>query len=293
MDFLVQLFLKMQKNNFQVVDENFRSLGSAVFPVGALLNHSCQPNCILMYQYDAEALCFVQHIRTLRRIAEGEELTHSYIDSGLVTNDRQSRLYQQFEFICSCSRCVRVSASCPDQILQGVLTEAERLQLGGLGAVDLSVANELYERASQETSPEQRVRLFEECLQLRMRNLHRLSLPVFMIWCRLLDAYMDTDSITKATEACERICECYEESGMYCQSDIPGETFQHPMIGLQYFTLGDLLCHQCRLQKASTGQIDPLLLFRARKAYERALVVLQISHGPQHPLVQNLQEQLL
>merc|ERR1712137_1078924 len=165
--------MKMQKNNFQVVDSVFRNLGTAVYPVGALLNHSCSPNCVITYHYDTKQHHFVQHIRALRTLQPNEELTHSYIDTAMSTPERRRRLYRQFNFLCSCSRCSHVEKSEEeDRLLQGTLTEAARAALGGKGAVDLDRADTLYMEAGHKENLEEQRAMYEECLALRLKNLY-------------------------------------------------------------------------------------------------------------------------
>jgi hypothetical protein len=77
-----------QANNFGITDQLQTVIGGGVYPVGAILNHSCAPNCILTYSGSK------QIIRTLRDIEAGEELTHSYVDLCLPTPERRQSLTQ-------------------------------------------------------------------------------------------------------------------------------------------------------------------------------------------------------
>jgi len=286
-EFVGEVLMKMQKNNFQVVDGVFRNLGTAVYPVGALLNHSCSPNCVITYQYDSQKHQFIQYIRALRPLQPQEELTHSYIDTAMSTPERRRRLFRQFEFLCSCTRCSHAEkAEEEDRLLQGTLSLEAREALGGKGSTELNRADALYAEAESKDNQQEKVSLYEECLGLRLKNLYELSLPVFMTWCRLLDAYLDAGVLNKAIYACEQICDCYERGPMY--GDLSAI---HPMLGLQSFTLGDLLFDLC-CQQHECGMPDPKLLKRTRQVYEKALRILAVSHGPQHPLVVYLKDQL-
>ena len=52
-------------------------LGAGVYPIGALLNHSCDANCVVSYNPSTHA----QIIRCMQDVAAGEELTHMYLDA--------------------------------------------------------------------------------------------------------------------------------------------------------------------------------------------------------------------
>jgi len=88
-------------NDFSIWDELLLPLGLGVFPLGALLNHSCEPNCVLYYAPDSHT----QVIRAIRAVPAGEELCHAYIDIAAPTADRRSKLASGYHFRCSCPRC--------------------------------------------------------------------------------------------------------------------------------------------------------------------------------------------
>ena len=58
------------------------------------------PNCVLAYVGGAKL-----HVRTTRRIDQGEELCHSYADLAQPTRLRQTALSNKYGFVCDCSRC--------------------------------------------------------------------------------------------------------------------------------------------------------------------------------------------
>lgn len=88
-------------NNFSMWDSLILPIASGCFPIGALLNHSCAPNCVL--QYDLRRR--IQVIRCIREVAVGEELCHSYLDVAMTTQSRREWLSQQYYFLCRCSLC--------------------------------------------------------------------------------------------------------------------------------------------------------------------------------------------
>lgn len=137
---LLPLLCAFQSNNFAITNGLMVSQGAGAYPLGALLNHSCEPNCAIVYEernkgertdrrgkewMDAagsteqpdglspdassrypQAATHVQTIRTLRAVKAGEELTHSYIDCAAVTSKRRAQLWDRYYFRCCCTRCV-------------------------------------------------------------------------------------------------------------------------------------------------------------------------------------------
>lgn len=79
------------------------SKGAGVYPMGAMLNHSCVPNCYLSYEPSTHA----QVIRTAVPVRAGQELTHPYVDVATTVHDRQESLAQDYFFVCRCPRCER------------------------------------------------------------------------------------------------------------------------------------------------------------------------------------------
>jgi SET and MYND domain-containing protein len=75
-------------------------VGVALFDRISLLNHSCDPNAVVLFD-GAAAI-----VRALKPIAAGDELTISYIDRATDRYERQQQLMSQYFFTCSCSRCV-------------------------------------------------------------------------------------------------------------------------------------------------------------------------------------------
>ncbi|GAA5952322.1 hypothetical protein JCM3765_001942 [Sporobolomyces pararoseus] len=74
---------------------------TAVFLVASRLNHSCQPTLVRTWVEEEGKEYFV----TVRDVAEGEELTMSYVDSYNPKAERRSRLLQDYDFLCHCPSC--------------------------------------------------------------------------------------------------------------------------------------------------------------------------------------------
>lgn len=95
----VTLLCKLHCNTYTIWDNELRPVGIGIYPFSSLMNHSCDPNCIILY------IGTKQVIRTIKPLQKGEELQISYIDSGLPTPLRLQELRENYFFECDCSRC--------------------------------------------------------------------------------------------------------------------------------------------------------------------------------------------
>ncbi|CAH0476968.1 unnamed protein product [Peronospora belbahrii] len=81
-------------------DEDFVGVeGTALFSGICTMNHSCDPNCTVLYTKDGAA-----HVFAVQDIAEGDELCISYIDVDQEVNEREDYL-REYQFVCHCTRC--------------------------------------------------------------------------------------------------------------------------------------------------------------------------------------------
>lgn len=101
-EFFEHLLHKFQCNNFGILDSLQFVIGHGVYPKGAILNHSCDPNCVLTYHRGQQV------IRTIQPVKDGEELHHSYTDICQPTSIRQGHLLMIYGFQCACDRCQHV-----------------------------------------------------------------------------------------------------------------------------------------------------------------------------------------
>ena len=101
---VARLLGSFRLNLFHVPDAEHRPAGVGCYPLGALLNHSCAPNCIAAL--DGTSL----RVRTLCEVPAGTELCHSYVELTEPTIERQRHLAAQYGVDCRCRRCVDFGA---------------------------------------------------------------------------------------------------------------------------------------------------------------------------------------
>ena len=92
-------------NNFGVTDSLVRVIAGGVYPLGALLNHSCAPNCLLRYNFSLRSSSPVMEVVAAQDVPLGHELTHSYVELVSSKNSRLTNLKEIFGFECQCDRC--------------------------------------------------------------------------------------------------------------------------------------------------------------------------------------------
>ncbi|KAJ3260149.1 SET and MYND domain-containing protein 3 [Boothiomyces macroporosus] len=94
----VEILSKFRRNNFTIYDFDLFEVGSGTFCLGSMLNHSCVPNAVLIYQ-KREMI-----VLALRDIKENEEIFISYIDP-INPYDSRCKMLDKYYFKCTCDKC--------------------------------------------------------------------------------------------------------------------------------------------------------------------------------------------
>ncbi|KAJ3412292.1 hypothetical protein HDV05_001003 [Chytridiales sp. JEL 0842] len=100
---IIQLACRINSNSHSLTDPTSNTptpVGVGMFPLVAMLNHSCRPNCVYVASEYGE-----MHVRTLRDVEEGEELCVSYVDLCASREERREKLLRGKHFWCTCERC--------------------------------------------------------------------------------------------------------------------------------------------------------------------------------------------
>lgn len=309
-----------RKNNFGILDALHSSIGEGVYPCAALLNHSCAPNAILRYKLDngenvGKGEAFqppLLQIVACKDIVKGEELTHSYVDLMLSTEERQARLLKTHGFTCACKRCVggEFLVSLPqDRALWEKWPLEHRLRVidqgrghsedNNLVSIDLETAlNQctLGERdraailnCAEFLSGEAQQHMIRDDVEKELDSLQNtinlwtdkdidwwwtpFNLPLYSARSQYYTALLANQKIAEAVDQLEFIVSTLIVAFSHVQ--------HHPLLGLQLFTLGDLYAYLGRV----CGR-------KAYLAYLYAKEVMTITHGVDHPMVLQLNQKL-
>uniref|UniRef100_M4C340 SET domain-containing protein n=1 Tax=Hyaloperonospora arabidopsidis (strain Emoy2) TaxID=559515 RepID=M4C340_HYAAE len=284
MDEMLRMLSRFRNNNFSISDELLLPLGAGCFPLGAMINHSCDPNCAVTFVPETLDMEF----RAMRLIKSGQEVTQTYVDVALPRRERQRRLQRKYHFRCNCARCAQSlqGGTSPDAFLDAdidgipqefwtqerqdeveqALKEASNAASRGAGETDLAMQQQ------------HRIEALEKLAERQGGILHRGNIAQLQTLSTLFSAEIKRGSVRAMCRYGERMLEFYRR--VYSSN--------HPMTGLHLFTLGDLYD-----QMAQTGA-DPADRCDA-KAVEylaEAQRILRITHGKGHRLVTLLADRL-
>ncbi|KXZ48781.1 hypothetical protein GPECTOR_25g365 [Gonium pectorale] len=89
---VAQLLAALASNVHSVADEELRPVGIALYPTGALANHSCRPSAVQCFTGSTLQL------RALRPLAPGDEITISYLELAATRQERREALADSYFF---------------------------------------------------------------------------------------------------------------------------------------------------------------------------------------------------
>ncbi len=99
-------------NAFSVTDAYGQSpVGVAVYSAPSMLNHSCRPNTIRLFNGRHFLL------KALRDIRPEEQLFIAYTPALQLLSERQAKLQSGYNFTCACERCLEDIRKSPVSVL--------------------------------------------------------------------------------------------------------------------------------------------------------------------------------
>lgn len=88
--------------NISSVMDNFNNCFGLMFdPTFSMINHSCKPNCTLIWKDNGEIL-----VKNIYDLKASEEITINYISIKMPKEMREKRLFSSFFFKCECYQCL-------------------------------------------------------------------------------------------------------------------------------------------------------------------------------------------
>nr|XP_010926453.1 histone-lysine N-methyltransferase ASHR1 isoform X2 [Elaeis guineensis] len=292
---MVRLMLRRKLQSEQVAcnahticDSELRPLGTGLYPVISIINHSCLPNSVLVFEGR------VAFVRAVEPIPKCAEVLISYIETAATTQTRQNDLKQYF-FTCTCSCCTKNSYEelrenailegyrCKDKKCNGFLLlesdkKAFRCQQCGLVRDQQEIEKiasevaQLSQKASAVLSSgnySEASAIYKTIKQLQLKVCHQCSIYLLRTHETLIKILMELKDWRGALTYCRLTIPVY-------QRVYPAV---HPMLGLQFYACG-------KLEWALECTEDAL------KSFTKAMDVLRITHGTSTPFMRDLSRQL-
>lgn len=116
-DFLANMDLQLSIGSDDDWDSIFQPMdGTAHFCFAEKMNHSCEPNVVLLYKSRGwgENHPLVAYCVALRHVRPGEELTIGYVTTDSPYEERKKAL-ENYGFVCSCTKCQRQMNGIPEE----------------------------------------------------------------------------------------------------------------------------------------------------------------------------------
>jgi hypothetical protein len=108
--------------------------GVAIYPNVSLINHSCRPNCIVVFVKSK------MMVRCIEPIMKDQEITINYTDLSQPGEERRKELQDRYFFLCRCELCEyyklknhvdpRSALRCQNPTCSNAIESPESLELG-------------------------------------------------------------------------------------------------------------------------------------------------------------------
>ncbi|XP_034048683.1 histone-lysine N-methyltransferase SMYD1a [Thalassophryne amazonica] len=268
-EYISHIFGIIQCNGFTVSDQRgLQAVGVGLFPNLCLVNHDCWPNCTIILNHgNQSAVSSALHsqrrieLRALRKVAEGEELTVSYVDFLDLSADRRQKLKDRFHFECTCQHC---SQHIKDDLMMATV-QSDGNKVKEVTAFSKECLEKI-EKSCVDGDYHEVVKLCQECLEKQenvLADTHLLKLRVLSVASEAL-SYLK--SFSKAADCVAKMVDGYEK-------------LYHPnnaQLGMAIMRAGVTHWH--------AGHIEV-----GHRLICKAYAILLITHGPNHSITRDLE----
>ncbi|PQP99888.1 histone-lysine N-methyltransferase ASHR1 isoform X1 [Prunus yedoensis var. nudiflora] len=298
---IAENFSKLACNAHTICDSELRPLGTGLYPVISIINHSCLPNSVLLFEGRSAVVRAVQHI------PKGAEVLISYIETAGSTLTRQKALKEQYLFTCTCPAAVKwytydfyffffisfkeCDVGKYDDIQESAVLEGYRCKdngcigflLHGNGFICQQcglvrskeeikqIASEL--KSLSDKAPistpchnyQEAISVYKAIETLQKKLYHPFSISLMQTREKLLKILMELEDWSEALAYCRLTIPVYQRVYPGC----------HPLLGLQYYTCGKL--------EWLLGDTE-----NAVKSLTKAVDILRITHGTSTPFMKDL-----
>ncbi|KDP32756.1 hypothetical protein JCGZ_12048 [Jatropha curcas] len=283
---IAENFSKLACNAHTICDSELRPLGTGLYPVVSIINHSCLPNAVLVFEGRLAVVRAVQHI------PKGAEVVISYIETAGSTMTRQKALKQQYFFTCTCSRCIKVGQQ--DDVRESAILEGYRCkddrcigfllrdsddkgfacQQCGLHrskeevkkiAAEIQATSDKASKSVSSGNLQEAISMYKTVEKLQRKLCHPFSISLMQTREKLLKMLMELEDWREALSYCKLTIPVYQS--VYPQF--------HPLLGLQYYTSGKL--------EWLLGETEDAI-----RSLTKAVDILRITHGTNSPFMKEL-----
>ncbi|XP_030853050.1 histone-lysine N-methyltransferase SMYD3-like [Strongylocentrotus purpuratus] len=241
-------------NSISICDNDLIDIAVGIYLRASMLNHSCDPNCA--WVCDGRKL----QIMTVKDVKEGDECTISYVDAMKPAKVRQADLKESYHFTCKCVKCIEeINALGPDdglgEELRGLKKSLERIK-------DAEKAQDIL--LLQLCAPYLKPMDYSSNIPANHHLLYQVRNAAFL-------ACIDSQAWQKAVETGQLNIEPnrYLYKGPYSAS-----------LGIYLLRMTRILLELGRLEDA-------------KKYLTETKSVLEVTHGPKHSLMLEVQELFL
>ncbi|KAK9134907.1 hypothetical protein Syun_014237 [Stephania yunnanensis] len=272
-----QNFSKLACNAHTICDSELRPIGTGLYPVVSIINHSCAPNSVLMFEGRLAVVRAVEHI------SKGTEVFISYIETAGSTATRQKTLKEQYLFTCTCPCCMKVGLQ--EDVQESAILEGYQCLNGSCNgflirntddkgficqkcgcirnkveiqeiAIELKSLEDMASRTLASGNYQDACSIYKAIEPLQLKLCHSYSINLMRTRENLLKILMELQDWNGALTYCRLILPLYQR--VYPSI--------HPLLGLQYYTCGKL--------EWLLGETKSAL-----KSLTKAVDILRITHG--------------
>ncbi|PKC13975.1 SET domain-containing protein [Rhizophagus irregularis] len=298
---MIELFCRFTENSFSIMDGEMIPNGAAIYSNTSLINHSCQPNCVVVFEKSK------MMIRCIEPIMKDQEITINYIDVSQPGEERRKELQDRYYFICRCELCEyykskdhvdpRSALRCQNPTCSNAIEPPESLELGveeytstcsvcskeihyDVADVEkrLSVALEFFDKGTElrDQDDRQAVTFFEQTFKIQQELLYEANYNMIRTRKTLVEIYCNLKDWKKALDHSLKLIESYRI--LYSKS--------HPLLSLQIYSTARIYLSfdYNDIKVKDLEKIDELL--------REALKGLEITHGYQHPITKMVEMNL-
>ena len=96
---ILEIYGRVLVNSFNIMNDEYQSIGIGLYLAPSVLDHSCDPNCTVIFEGKSLVL------RTIKDVDSFDDLRISYTNLLDTKETRREKLAQQYYFSCQCCKC--------------------------------------------------------------------------------------------------------------------------------------------------------------------------------------------